>query len=231
MNLREKEDKLFQEWSKNKTGFAKDGAGKHFENQKTKFIFVGKETNDTNNGFDWREYLDEGVFYKSTNKPFKNTYNLYRWAKFLLEGEMSFGEYKKVVKNRNKRKDLFGRVAFMNIKKSTGGSSSNCNEIIHAGREDKDLIKQQIELYTDNGELKILFLLGNCIYTPVKEILGKAKDKYYINNSRFIEIYDNNLFVVRFYHFQGCSVQKGYQLIKKVYGFIANSMNESLIES
>ena len=65
-----KENKLFEEWSKNRKKFAKDGAGKKFESQKTKLILIGKETNKTGNNFDWREYLDGGVFYKKTNKPF-----------------------------------------------------------------------------------------------------------------------------------------------------------------
>ena len=224
MSLREKENKLFEKWSKDRVRFAKDGAGKNFAHQKVKLIFIGKETNNTGNTFDWREYLDNGVFYKNTNKPFETSYNLYRWAKFLLDGEMDFSEYKKIERNKNKRVDVFSRIAFINIKKETGGSSANCNTIIETGRKDKEYLKQQLELYTNNNDIKILFLLGDCIYTPIKEILGEKKDRQFLNDSRFIDIYDNNLFVVRFYHQncrnKECSKKNIYQLIKKVYDII-----------
>ena len=166
MSLREKENKLFEKWSKDRVRFAKDGAGKNFAHQKVKLIFIGKETNNTGNTFDWREYLDNGVFYKNTNKPVETSYNLYRWAKFLLDGEMDFSEYKKIERNKNKRVDVFSRIAFINIKKETGGSSANCNTIIETGRKDKEYLKQQLELYTNNNDIKILFLLESIANFP-----------------------------------------------------------------
>ena len=129
---------------RNRTRFAKDGAGENFENQKIKLIFIGKETNDTGETFDWRDYLNEGVFYRKTNKPFETSYNLYRWAKFLLDGEMDFSKYSKIERDKNKRVDIFSRVAFMNIKKETGGSSANCDTIIETGIKDKEYLKQQL---------------------------------------------------------------------------------------
>ncbi|SFP92740.1 hypothetical protein [Hydrogenimonas thermophila] len=166
MKLREKENKLFEEWSKNRKKFAKDGAGKKFESQKTKLILIGKETNKTGNNFDWREYLDGGVFYKKTNKPFATSYNLYRWAKFLLESPLEWKEYKKIEKNKEKRIDIFSKIVFMNVKKESGGSISDTNKIIKTGSNDEKYLEKQLELYLDNNDLKILFLLGNGIYTP-----------------------------------------------------------------
>ncbi len=222
MNLREKENQLFKEWSKGKVNFAKDGAGKNFETQKPKLIFIGKETNDTKDTFDWREYLDNGIFHKN-EKPFGQSYNIYRWSKFLLDGPMDFKKYKAKEKNKDKRIDVFSRIAFVNIKKESGKSSSNSDEIIKAGRKDKEYLSKQLNLYLNNNDVKILFLLGDGIYTPIKEII---KDKYklikreHLNKSRFIELYDNNLFVVRFYHFNRCGLNTGYDLIRKVYDFI-----------
>ncbi len=228
MNLREKENQLFEEWSKGKVNFAKDGAGKNFESQKTKLIFVGKETNDTKDTFDWREYLDDGVFHHKSGKPFATFYNIYRWSKFLLDGPMDFKEYKAKERNKGKRIDVFSRIAFVNIKKESGKSSSNTDEIIKVGKEDKEYLSKQLDLYLNNNDVKILFLLGNGVYTPIKEII---KDKYkliereHLNKSRFIEMYDNNLFVVRFYHFNRCGLNTGYDLIKKVYDFIKKHSN------
>ena len=228
MNLREKENQLFEEWSKGKVNFAKDGAGKNFETQKTKLIFIGKETNNTGNTFDWRKYLDNGVFHKHNNKPFGQFYNVYRWSKFLLDGPMNFKEYKAKERNKDKRIDVFSRIAFVNIKKESGKSSSNADEIIKTGREDKEYLTKQLDLYLNNNDIKILFLLGDGVYTPIKEII---KDKYklieraHLNKSRFIEMYDNNLFVVRFYHFNRCGLNTGYDLIQKVYDFIKKHSN------
>jgi len=225
MTLREKENQLFDEWSKGKKNFAKDGAGKNFEFQKIKLIFVGKETNKTDDKFDWREYLDNGVFYKKSNKPFSQFYNIYRWTKFLLDGPMDFKEYKIKERNKENRIDVFSRIAFMNIKKESGKSYSNTNEIIQKGLEEENqkYLSQQLDFYSNNNDIKILFLLGNGIYTPIKKIIT---DKYKLikrknlNKSRFIELYDNNLFVVKFYHFNRCGLNTGFDLIQKVYYFI-----------
>lgn len=223
MKLREKENKLFEEWSKNRKKFAKDGAGKKFESQKTKLILIGKETNKTGNNFDWREYLDGGVFYKKTNKPFATSYNLYRWAKFLLESPLEWKEYKKIEKNKEKRIDIFSKIVFMNVKKESGGSISDTNKIIKTGSNDEKYLEKQLELYLDNNDLKILFLLGNGIYTPIKKIIQKKYtniEREYLNKSRFIETYNNNLFVVKFYHFNRCALDKSYKLIQKIYNII-----------
>ncbi len=226
MILRKKENQLFEEWIKNKVNFAKDGAAKNFENQKIKLIFVGKETNDTNDKFDWRDYLDNGVFLKSNKKPFATFYNIYRWSKFLLENPLNKKEYRKNEKNKEQRIELFSKIAFMNIKKESGKSVSNPDEIIQVGLKDKEFLSKQLDLYLNNNDIKILFLLGDGIYTPIEEII---KDKYQLkkkeklNKSRFIGMYDNNLFVVRFYHFNRCGIDKGYKLINKVYEFIKNN--------
>ena len=223
MSLREQENKLFEEWSKNKTNFAKDGAGKNFESQKTKLIFVGKETNDTTDTFDWREYLDTGVFHKKNNKPFATFYNIYRWSKFLLNGPMNFKEYKIKERNKEKRIEVFSKIAFMNIKKESGKSTSNADKIIETGLNEKEYLSKQLDYYLNNNDIKVLFLLGDGIYTPIKEII---KDKYnfierkQLNKSRFIELYNNNLFVVKFYHFNRCGFEIGFELIQKVYDFI-----------
>ena len=224
MSLREQENKLLEEWSKDKTNFAKDGAGKNFESQKAKLIFVGKETNNTKDTFDWREYLDTGVFHKN-GKPFGQFYNIYRWSKFLLDGPMDFKEYKIKERNKEKRIDIFSKIAFINIKKESGKSTSNADEIIETGLNEKEYLAKQLDLYLNNNDVKILFLLGDGVYTPIKEII---KDKYnlierkQLNKSRFIEYYDNNLFVVKFYHFNRCELKTGFELIQKVYDFIKN---------
>ena len=229
MTLREKENQLFEEWSKDRKNFAKDGAGKNFESQKTKLIFVGKETNDTDNKFDWREYLDDGVFHKSNNKPFATFYNIYRWSKFLLDAPMTFEEYKIIEKNKEKRIELFSKIAFMNIKKESGKSVSDPDEIIQIGLNDKEFLSKQLDLYLNNNDIKILFVLGDGIYTPIKEIIKEKyqrKEKLFLNkNDRFVEVYNDNLFIVKFYHFSRCGLDKGFELIQKVYDVIKKHSN------
>ncbi len=142
---------------------------------------------------------------------------------------MDFKEYKAKERNKEKRIDVFSKIAFVNIKKESGKSSSNADEIIKAGKEDKEYLSKQLGLYLNNNDVKILFLLGDGVYTPIKEII---KDKYklikkeHLNKSRFIEIYDNNLFVVRFYHFNRCGLDTGYDLIQKVNDFIKKHSNQ-----
>jgi len=230
MSLREKENKLFEEWAKGRKKFAKDGAGKNFESQKIKLIFIGKETNETDDKFDWREYLDDGVVYKGDrkDKPFENSYNLYRWAKFLVDGKLDKKEYKKVEKDKNKRAEIFSKIAFMNVKKESGKDQANVNEIIKAGLDDKEFLKKQLDLYLKNDDIKILFLLGDGIYTPIKEVIKnkEKKDRFVLNKNRFVELYDDNLFVVKFYHFnpRSCGLDKGFELINKLSDYISSKL-------
>ena len=228
MNLRKQENKLLEEWSKDKANFAKDGAGKNFEFQKIKLIFVAKETNNTEDTFDWREYLDTGVFHYD-GKPFGQFYNIYRWSKFLLDGPINFKEYKIKEKNKEKRIDVFSRIAFINVKKESGKAYSNTDKIIQYGlkKENQEYLSKQLDLYLNNNDIKILFLLGNGIYTPIKEIIKNKYnlvEKKQLNKSRFIEFYDNNLFIVRFYHFNRCGLKIGFELIQKVFDFIRNCL-------
>jgi len=232
MSLREKENKLFEEWAKGRKNFAKDGAGKNFESQEVKLIFVGKETNETDDKFDWREYLDDGVVYKGDkkkNKPFENSYNLYRWAKFLVDGKLDKKEYKKIEKDKSKRADIFRKVAFINIKKESGKSQSNVDEIIKTGLNNEEFLKKQLDLYLNNDDIKILFLLGDGIYTPIKQAIKdkEKKDKFALNKTRFVELYDNNLFVVKFYHFnpRSCGIDKGFELINKLSDYINSKLS------
>lgn len=221
MSLRNEENKLFEKWKKSRDikNFARDGAGKDFEKQPLKIICIGKETNGTDESWDWRERLDDGVFYKN-GKPIE-IYNLYRWVKFLLDGPLTFEEYEKVEKDREKRKEIFSKIAFMNLKKESGGSKTNDKQLQEAIRKDKEFIKRQLNLYLDNDDKKIIFILGDGLYTHIADILGdevkKAKKILLNNNDRFIKKINDNLYIVKFYHFSAIkSNEEMYELIKKV---------------
>lgn len=248
-DIREQEDEIFESWSKKRTNnFAKDGAGSSFMEQPVKIIFIGKETNNTNQYYDIREYLDNGMVFKSTTKRPNGRiehkkgapmgYNLYRWAKALMNDTISKIEYSKNEKDKTKRQMIFDKVAFMNIKKESGGSSSSTNNIIKTGKEDKEYLQQQLNLYINNNDIKVLFLCGDGIYTPIKDII-RSEYKLIDNKEllidknpngkhpydRFIEGYSNNLFIIKFYHFKASvSHETTYKMILKIKEYMGRNL-------
>jgi hypothetical protein len=246
MSLRDEECNLFKKWQSERKfkSFAKDGAGKSFENEKVKLIFIAKETNKTNNTWDWREYLDNGIVFKSNqidkktgkkehSEGGKFNNNIYRWAKYLLEGYNSFKEYEETG-SENDRKKITSKIAFMNLKKESAGSKTKDKELQEAVKRDKEFIKRQLDLYLNNDDIKILFLCGNGLYTPIatdilkdelknsKEIWNNGEGK----NRRFVKKVNDKLFVVKFYHFSyfGIKNRKYYELIQQV----KNAIDENI---
>jgi hypothetical protein len=250
MSLRDEENKVFEEWKNARKfeNFAKDGAGENFENEKVKLIFIGKETNKTNNTWDWREYLNNGIKFLGNGKELvdKNgtkrkehkkgtafNHNIYRWAKHLLEGYNSFKEYEKTG-TEDDRKRITSKIAFMNLKKESGGSSTIDEELQEAAKIDKQFIKQQLDLYLNNDDIKILFLCGDGLYTPIADILGdkvkkvkkiilKDNDNHDFIKDRFIKKINDKLYIIKFYHFSYGFKKKGVSNNKIFYELIQNT--------
>ena len=241
--LYEKENELFDRWEKSINNFAKDGAGKDFENQAIKLIFIGKETNGTHDGFDMRDYLENGMVFKtdqidkktnrklhSKNQPMD--YNLYRWAESLLDGTKDFKFYSMNEKSIEKRKGIFGRISFVNIKKESGGMRTNPKQLLEVAERDKEYLSKQLELYLNNDEVKVLILLGDYVYTSIIKAVNlldldssdKKRKKLYKNH--FIEKFSNKIYIVKFYHHKA-SVKKEitYRMLQKVNRFLKENEN------
>ncbi|MCI4406718.1 MAG: hypothetical protein JHC35_05430 [Sulfuricurvum sp.] len=183
-NLFEEENKLFEEWEKKRpNNFAKDGAAKLYLQSELKILFVLKETNKTDETWDSRERLNEGMMY-SSGKPITSTWdNIYCWSKILLSKIVN--NFCQAPKDADERKKIFQKIATMNLKKEPGGTRSNYDEIRNTAIEDSDFIKKQIELYTPH----IIICCGkNLIYNRINALFQGDKLNYENQNLRMKHI-------------------------------------------
>lgn len=231
--LRNQENILFVEWLntiENNQKFAKDGAGCQFSEQHIKIIFLAKETNNTSSKWDTREYLDNGVFYKSTQftkngrkehtkgKAIGKTFNnIYRWANFLLNPIESYKEFENVPTSDAKRINVFSKITMMNLKKGTGAAVTDNEELSNAVKKDFSMIQKQLDLYINNEDLKIIFCCGNGVYKNFKQYfkLDKSNEKISLDKKHSIHIYNKNFIVIDFYHPQPRGIKN-----KSLYSFL-----------
>ncbi len=223
MTLKDKEDDLFEEWSKSKScyskQFAKDGVAdeKYYNKAKYKILFLAKETNNTNHTWDTREYLNEGMFYRSTGKPISRTFNnIYRWANLFLNTLDNINEYKKVPKKKSPRQKIFASIAMMNLKKTTGKAVTVNDELSIFINNNKEFIKKQILLY----EPQIIICCGKGVYNGYKKVMLDCQDENKENGKFRTSLYVNNnieTIVIDFYHPQSrIKIKEQYEILQKI---------------
>lgn len=141
MDIKEKEELLFEKLKKENHDRVKDGIVD--ENQylslKYKILYVMKEVNG---GKDWdlREFLYDGGRSQTWD-------NVARWTQGILnlDKEYSWEELSK--DNEDRRLTYLKKIGSINLKKNGGGYTSVDKEISKAARENREIIKKQIELY------------------------------------------------------------------------------------
>jgi hypothetical protein len=183
-NLFEEENKLFTEWERKRpNNFAKDGSAKLYLQSELKILFVLKETNKTNEAWDSRKRLNEGMMY-SSGKPITSTWdNIYCWSKILLS-EVG-NNFCRAPRDAYQRMEIFQRIATMNLKKEPGGTRSKYDEIRNIAIEDSDFIKKQIELYSPH----IIICCGkNLIYNRINALFQGNELNYKNQNFRMKHI-------------------------------------------
>ncbi len=143
-------EKIWEKWKEHYQNnmidineICKDGIAnediKAFHNQPVRILFIGKECNDWKGG-DMRELA-------RTGPKHLYLYNLSRWATGLLKG---FPEFSQIGDNRNILNESLNKIALINLKKTSGSSSSDMTEISAYAKHDEALLLEQIELINPN---------------------------------------------------------------------------------
>ena len=141
MTIKEKENILFDKLGKENPAIVEDGIVDENEylSSKYKILYVMKEVNSSE-AWDLRKFLYDG------GRP-QTWDNIARWTQGILnlEKEYSWEELSK--NNEERRKTYLKKIGSINLKKTGGGYTSKIKEISKAARENKALIKNQIEIY------------------------------------------------------------------------------------
>ena len=141
MTIKEKENILFDKLGKENPAIVEDGIVDENEylSSKYKILYVMKEVNSSE-AWDLRKFLYDG------GRP-QTWDNIARWTQGILnlDKEYSWEELSK--NNEERRKTDLKKIGSINLKKTGGGYTSKIKEISKAARENKAIIKNQIEIY------------------------------------------------------------------------------------
>lgn len=143
MCIRGKEEIIFDNLKRNNPNIniAKDGVvdEKQYLESKFKIVYVMKEVNG---GSDWdlKEFLFKG------GQP-QTWDNIARWTEGILNLQEDFSWKYLSENNEIRRKKYLRKIGSINLKKTPGTHTANYKEISRAAIENKEIIKEQIELY------------------------------------------------------------------------------------
>ena len=197
MSIEEEENTLFQKWKKKRHNLIPDGVvdSKKYLECQVKVLYVLKEVNGGEN-WDLRKFLRDGAQWRTWN-------NIVRWQYGIgnINLDAKFSQVNNV--DENKRKEYLKHIAVLNIKKEPGGASSKMSEIWSYSWEDRELIKNQIEIYNPD----IIMCCGTGKIVQKRYLAGKFEEWNETKNGiKYKNI--NNCLIIDYYHPQNRNKKK-----------------------
>ena len=141
MSIKEREELLFQKLREKDPDIVADGVicEQVFLNVRYKIVYILKEVNG-GKSWDLRDFVYEG------GRP-QTWDNIARWTEGILSWEKEFSWSEMEMDNEQRRLRELKKIAAVNLKKTSGGHTSNNGEIYRAAVDHHDIIKEQIDLY------------------------------------------------------------------------------------
>lgn len=141
MSIEEREERLFQKLREKDPDIVADGVicEQEFLNARYKIVYILKEVNG-GKSWDLRDFVYEG------GRP-QTWDNIARWTEGILSWEKEFPWSEMETDNEQRRLRELKKIAAVNLKKTSGGHTSNNGEIYRAAVDHHDIIKEQIDLY------------------------------------------------------------------------------------
>jgi hypothetical protein len=136
------ENELFAEWKKTNKNFSTDGVVNEslYNVSCKKLLFILKETNKAGEDFDLRSFLANGGRPQSWD-------NVTRWVMGIrsLDTDIKWSDIESI--DQEQRKTNLSTIAVINMKKETGGHTTDHKKFRETVKREKELIKRQIDLY------------------------------------------------------------------------------------
>lgn len=196
MNTIEKLEELYQKWEKqrNYIPFVRDGIllEDEWSNASPKIMFLMKESHKNT---DWWQIAGSEIDISKNDKVRKIWENIVRW-KFLLNSYFNDG----VIPSFLEKEELFrkalplkklGDIAYVNVSKELGESSSNAKHLQNRAIEDREFLTQQIDII--DPEIILCANTFSC-YHPIyngNQTIEKVSDRIHKHKDRII---------IEFYH-------------------------------
>lgn len=142
MSIEERENELFSRWSASRNGFVSDGVVDEnaYISSAPRILFVLKEVNG---GEDW----DLREFLRDSGGRSQTWGNITRWVLGIrqLQSELPWRDLEDITEAR--RVETLRSICAMNLKKSSGGHTTDNNQLAVIAAEDRTFINEQFALY------------------------------------------------------------------------------------
>jgi len=182
MTLSKAENKLFKEWKNHRDNFVSDGIVNEeaYAKSDKKLVFVLKEINSSEFGWDLREFL------KNRNERSQTWNNVTRWVMGIREMHKDFlWAYLKDI-SKKQRIEQIRSICCVNLRKSPGGHTTDGKRLIEIAYEDKDYINRQINLY----DADLIICCGKMVGDLFKGIMKFERPLQWAETRRGIQFYE-----------------------------------------
>lgn len=146
MSIKDVETKLFNQLKINNPSIVTDGVvnEKEYLDSKYKILYIMKEVNSyQNGGWSLTEFISNGAIPQTWD-------NVARWTEGILNLEKDF-DWEYLSRANDLRRNIYlKKIASINLKKTAGKHTSIANEIGIAAKNNKDIIKKQVDMYQPN---------------------------------------------------------------------------------
>lgn len=141
MDIKKKEKEIFDKLRKIDPSIVEDGivSEEEYLDSKYKILYIMKEVNG-GAGWNLKSFLYNGGRSQTCD-------NVARWTEGLLNINQEYNWSYLEENNENRRKYYLKKIGVINLKKTSGGYTSNYKEISMAAFENRNLIKTQVDLY------------------------------------------------------------------------------------
>lgn len=141
MTMTEQQNRLFREWREDRPGMVTDGVVDEsaYLNSKIRILYLLKEVNG---GMDW----DLCQFVASGGRA-QTWDNITRWTYGIrnLEQDIRWEALSSI--SEEQRKEVLKSICVVNVKKLSGGHTSDLKQIHGAARQDSQRLKAQLSIY------------------------------------------------------------------------------------
>jgi hypothetical protein len=162
----------------------------NFQNQKARILFIAKEHNYLKNS-DYETYGSSYQIWWNKHVKFRFSHRISEWAYGIMN---NFPELDTI--DDSKKHEALKSIAFINVKKVSGGANADTGVIWNYIDESRDLLHQQI------AEIDPTIIICCFRYDGyIKHIFGNPVENTTSNKFEFLVW--NNIPVLNFYHPSG----------------------------
>lgn len=189
VDFQTRENQFLDEWASRKPGFIRDGVvdAKEYFNCRFKILVLLKEANGGSD-YDLREYLKGEPLYKTAT-------NVVRWTEGILNIETDIPWESLDDIDMEWRRKRLRQIAWVNIKKISGGATAIDEEIKAAAVKNSCFLKQQLNLYQPD-----IVICGGTSPYYIDYVANSKNLKWQKAKNGIRYLLDGQRIVIDFYH-------------------------------